>query len=79
MKFDDVLYLLRRGERLKRKDREGILIYVPPHTGTTAEGIIVTLAPDILVKYPNGALINWTPNVADILAIDWEVVPHDAA
>lgn len=78
MKFDDVLYLLRRGERLKRKDKDWILIYIPPCTSMTADGQIVTLTADIRIKHPGGALDNWTPTVLDVLAQDWEIVSRDA-
>lgn len=89
MKFENVLPLLKQGEKAFRLGWNGRGMYVVrqkgypdgiPSNKQTAEawdlkeGDLFKVEPYLQIKNANGSHAMWVPSVGDIFAEDWEVI-----
>lgn len=72
MTFEEILPLLKKGEKIIRKGWGGFELYVTLVSGETFEGAPVT--PYLLIKTSDEGFSSFAPTVCDILAEDWEIV-----
>lgn len=72
MTFEEILPLLKKGEKIIRKGWSGFELYVTLVSGETFEGAPVT--PYLLIKTSDEGFSSFAPTVCDILAEDWEIV-----
>ncbi|MEF9935819.1 DUF2829 domain-containing protein [Carnobacterium sp.] len=89
MKFENVLPLLKQGEKAFRLGWNGRGMYVVrqkgypdgiPSNKQTAEawdlkeGELFKVEPYLQIKNANGSHAMWVPSVGDIFAEDWEII-----
>ncbi len=89
MKFENVLPLLKKGEKAFRLGWNGRGMYVVrqkgypdgiPSNKQTAEawdlkeGDLFKVEPYLQIKNANGSHAMWVPSVGDIFAEDWEII-----
>ncbi|WP_420999964.1 DUF2829 domain-containing protein [Carnobacterium maltaromaticum] len=89
MKFENVLPLLKQGEKAFRLGWNGRGMYVVrqkgypdgiPSNKQTAEawdlkeGDLFKVEPYLQIKNANGSHAMWVPSVGDIFAEDWEII-----
>ena len=89
MKFENVLPLLKQGEKAFRLGWNGRGMYVfrqkgypdgIPSNKQTAEawdlkeGDLFKVEPYLRIKNANGSHAMWVPSVGDIFAEDWEII-----
>ncbi|WP_413509862.1 DUF2829 domain-containing protein [Carnobacterium maltaromaticum] len=89
MKFENVLPLLKQGEKVFRLGWNGRGMYVVrqkgypdgiPSNKQTAEawdlkeGDLFKVEPYLQIKNANGSHAMWVPSVGDIFAEDWEII-----
>ncbi|WP_413516016.1 DUF2829 domain-containing protein [Carnobacterium maltaromaticum] len=89
MKFENVLPLLKQGEKAFRSGWNGKGMYVVrqkgypdgiPSNKQTAEawdlkeGDLFKVEPYLQIKNANGSHAMWVPSVGDIFAEDWEII-----
>lgn len=87
--FGDALELLKRGEKLARKNwnGKGMFVYLVPaakypasrnKSGTMIEHAdsdgLVSYNPYMAIKNVDGTVSTWVPSVNDCLAVDWHAV-----
>lgn len=89
MKFENVLPLLKQGEKAFRLGWNGRGMYVVrqkgypdgiPSNKQTAEawdlkeGDLFKVEPYLQIKNANGSHAMWVPSIGDIFAEDWEII-----
>lgn len=72
MTFEEILPLLKKGEKVIRTGWPGAELYVRFVEESTFDG--ETLTPYFLINVKGEGYTMFTPTVCDILAVDWEVV-----
>jgi hypothetical protein len=91
MTFSEALKELQNGELITRSgwNGKGMFLYLvpgstfavnrPPLLGIYPEGLMIHYRAHIDMRTADGSCVPWVASQTDILALDWEVVPHDTS